>query len=42
VRQPIYTSALDSSRPYRPFLQDLLPRFEAIEEKAGTLPGSWE
>jgi len=39
VRQPIYTSALDSSRPYRPFLQDLLPRFESITKKAGTLPG---
>ena len=37
LRQPIYTTALDTSRPYRPHLQDLLPRFESIAEKAGTL-----
>ncbi|MGD8347241.1 MAG: sulfotransferase, partial [Lysobacterales bacterium] len=39
VRQPIYTSALDSSRPYRPFIEQHLPRFAAIAKKAGTLPG---
>lgn len=39
VRKPIHTGALDSSLPYRPFMQELMPRFEAIKEKAGTLPG---
>ena len=37
VRQPIHASALDSARPFRPYIEELLPRFEGIAARADDL-----
>ncbi len=37
VRRPIYRTALGSAEPYRPHLEDVLPRFDAIENRADRL-----
>jgi hypothetical protein len=39
VRRPIYASALGSADPYRPYLDEILPRFERITERANRLAG---
>ena len=37
VRQPIYASALDSARPFRPYIEEFIPRFEGIAARAEDL-----
>ena len=39
VRRPIYASALGSADPYRPYLDEILPRFERITERANRFAG---